>query len=88
MDIVLELVKAVGFPAAMLVIVGWHHVRTVRAKDGEIARLNEERLEQKEQETARLLKLVQEFNQLQNEQQQTLSLLADRTGRATAPVLR
>ncbi len=81
MDVVLELVKVLGFPAALVLLMGWYHMRTVRAKDAEIARLNEERLKEKSQETERLLKMQGEFMQLQSEQQQTLNLLADRAVR-------
>ncbi len=78
MDVVLELVKVLGFPAALVLLMGWYHVRTVKAKDEEIQRLNDARVLEKQQETVRLLKMQAEFTQLQGEQQQTLKLLADR----------
>lgn len=76
MDVLIEIARVFGLPAALLVGLSIYHVRTIRAKDREIKRLNDARLEEKEDETERLLNMVQEFNRLQNEQQQTLNLLA------------
>ena len=81
MDAFLEFAKFWGLPFALLLGLAVFHARTVRAKDAEIQRLNEARLKEKDAETTRLLGMQSEFMQLQNEQQQTLNLIAERMPR-------
>jgi hypothetical protein len=81
MDTVLQLLTNFGLPTTLLLLVGWYHVRTVGKKDAEIKRLNDERIKEKDGETGRALSMQADFMQLQGEQQQTLSLIADRLPR-------
>ena len=81
MDI-LEILKAFGPAVAGVAAVGWGmwimlraKDRIIKAKDEEIARLNEERIKEKQAATDQLLQIVGDFNSLQEEQNKTLALL-------------
>lgn len=77
-DLVFQLLAQFGLPTTMLIGLAWYHVKVIKSKDAEISRLNDARVNEKEEATDRLLGMLQEFNQLQEQQTQTLTLLAER----------
>ena len=78
MESVLELVTQLGLPTALLVVIAVHHVRALRERDAEIARLHALLLSAKDQEMTRLLEMQEEFMHLQGELERTLRLLTAR----------
>lgn len=50
--------------------------KIIAKKDGEISRVNEARITEKEKSLQQLLSIVQEFNALQTDANETLALLA------------
>lgn len=56
-------------------------MKTIQHKDAEIARVNEERIKEKQAATDQLLRIVQDFNSLQAEANRTLDQLSRDLGR-------
>lgn len=81
MDVVLDLIKNFGLPTTLLLLVGWHHIRSMNLKDEEIKRVNEARISEQKLSAERMMQIAQEFTQLSGEQEKTLALLAERLAR-------
>lgn len=81
----LALLKTAGPLVTLVIAVGlaaWRMLnakdKIIEAKDAEIARINDLRVKEQQAGTDRLLGIVQEFNALTSEANETLKVLADR----------
>lgn len=81
MDILLSLLTQFGLPTALLLVLAAYHIRVVRQKDGEIARVNEARIEEAASAAERLLGTASEIILLGTELRTTLEVLGERLRR-------
>ena len=71
-----ELITQLGAPLGLLLAGAAYHVKTLRAKDREIRRINEARVNEQEKSADRMMEIASEFTRLSNEQEKTLVVLA------------
>jgi hypothetical protein len=88
-EIFLELVKSIGLPAAMIVVMGVYHAGVVKAKDAEIARVNgikdaelsrvnELRVKESQEVSDKLIGRDAKYIEVMGEMDKTLTLVAQR----------
>jgi hypothetical protein len=73
-----DLTSHLGLPVAMLVAFAWYHVRVVKDKDAELARINENRVKESRDLSDKLVERDKDFLEMLNEVDKTLTMLADR----------
>jgi len=73
-----DLASRLGVPIALLAIVATYHVRVIREKDAELARINEMRVKESREIADKMVERDKTFLEMLGEVDRTLSMLLDR----------